>query len=492
MRLKGPVFVMAAAAIAGFAAACIAQPVVLDSTGSTAEPPTTVTPREGCVTAECHPGVKDHRFLHGPVQVNACDACHALTDAATHQYVPARGRDSLCLLCHVVDVTPDATKHEPLAKGECLPCHEPHGSPEKAMLRGAHYADACKTCHKDVAGGHDLVHGPASAGACGACHEPHASPLPQLLNAEGRDLCLRCHMTTGLLIESRRVAHEPARGDCRVCHDPHATDSPAILSADPVTLCTGCHEDIAKTMSGATTPHGALTTERSCLNCHAPHASDHPALLREEPATLCFECHNTSIALKDGGRLLNMKELIERGKSLHGAIAQGSCVVCHEIHGGGHRRLLTNEYPTDLYYPFSESLYSLCFSCHDRQLALLSHTETVTAFRNGDRNLHYAHVNRAEKGRSCRICHDSHAANRERHIRDAVPFGPGGWLLPIKYERLPDGGRCGAGCHAAFEYSRVNPVVYPADKGGEEWKGADLVPGVRAEPPKDPPDPPKK
>lgn len=55
----------------------------LDKTGSTAQPPTTDTPREGCVTAECHPGIKDRPNLHGPILVNGCDACHVLTDPAT-------------------------------------------------------------------------------------------------------------------------------------------------------------------------------------------------------------------------------------------------------------------------------------------------------------------------------------------------------------------------------------------------------------------------
>jgi len=455
------------------------------------ERPTTVIPREGCVTAECHPGIKQFRHLHGPANANACDSCHTLTDAATHTFADARARDETCSLCHVVDTPAGARVHEPVAKGECLSCHDPHGSAEKAMLRGERYADACKTCHEDVTGAHDRVHGPASAGACGACHEPHAARLPRLLIEDGRDLCLRCHVATALQIESRSVVHKPVLGDCQVCHDPHATDHPGMISADPVALCTGCHQDIAATLHDAPTQHGAVTTERSCLNCHTPHAGDRANLLRNDEMTLCFECHDEPIKLDDGTRLPNMKKVIETRKSLHGAIAERSCAVCHEIHGGGHRRLLTNEYPPGAYYPFSESAYALCFSCHDRQLVLQARTEGATSFRNGDRNLHYVHVNRENKSRSCRVCHDAHAANHENHIRSNVPFGPGGWRLPINYEPLPEGGRCGAGCHNALEYNRTNPIAYPADTGEGAWKGLDLVPGIRAEPPKDKPDRPE-
>lgn len=473
------------ALLAGVSATAWAQPR-LDATGSTAPAPKAIVPREGCVTAECHPGIKSRPELHGPVRVNGCDACHKATDPATHRFEVIRERHELCALCHVVETPESSHLHSPFAKGECLSCHDPHGGKESQLLRGERYADACTKCHADMTGAHDRVHGPASVGACGACHEPHASGRPKLLKADGRDLCLKCHISTGLEIESKPVVHMPALGDCRVCHDPHATDNPAILIADPTSLCTECHQDVAHTINTASNQHAAITTKRGCLNCHAAHASDHAALLKQDVKQLCFECHNQPIALPDGTTLVNMKKLIESGKSLHGAITQRGCVECHEIHGGGHRRLLTNEYPTDLYYPFAESAYALCFSCHDRQLVLLPKTDSATSFRNGDSNLHYVHVNRDKKGRSCRTCHDAHAASRDKHIRNDVPYGNAGWKLPLGYESLPDGGRCGAGCHAAREYNRVTPLVYPATKPAATWNGEDLIPGSRVPPPQTP------
>ena len=472
-------------AVAGASVALsgLVQPGARDATGSTAPPPTTELPRESCVTAECHPGVKGKTYVHGPVQVNGCDACHSLTDAATHSFEPVRDRHELCSLCHDPDVSMGTFVHEPFAEGECLSCHDPHASSSPTMLRGERYVDACSTCHVDMTGAHDTVHGPASVGACGACHEPHVSRLPKLLNAEGKDLCLKCHVLTAAELEEKSVVHAPALGDCRVCHNPHATDEPAMLVADPTTLCTQCHQDIANTISGASTQHAAVTTKRACLNCHAPHASDYGALLKEPSTDLCFECHNEPIKLPSGETIVNMKELIEEGQSLHGAISKHSCVECHEIHGGGHRRLLFNEYPSDLYYPFEESTYALCFACHDRQLVLLPETNAATGFRNGSTNLHFVHVNRDEKGRSCKICHDAHAASRDKHIREEVPFGPGGWKLPISYVSLPEGGRCAAGCHAAYEYNRVTPVEYPEPDPSGAWDGKDLIPGKLADPP---------
>ncbi|MFG0283397.1 MAG: cytochrome c3 family protein [Phycisphaerales bacterium JB039] len=476
-----------ALALLGAAASAVAitaqrQPEVLDATGSTAPAPTTAVGRETCVTAECHPAVKTKPFLHGPIRVNGCDGCHRLADPATHRYDFVDEQADMCALCHIPE-TPDAPNlHDPFAQGDCLSCHDPHGSVEQKLLRGERYVDACSTCHADVTGAHDSVHGPASVGACGACHEPHASQSPKLLLEEGRGLCVKCHVRTQIEIETARVVHAPVLGDCRVCHEPHATDIPGVLIAEPDELCIQCHQDIANTINAASTQHDAVTTKRACLNCHTPHTSEHASLLAYEVQTLCFECHNQPIEMPDGTTLVNMKQVIESGTSLHGAITQRGCVECHEIHGGGHRRLLTNEYPSALYYPFSESAYALCFSCHDNGLATIERTDAATSFRNGDLNLHFVHVNRDDKGRTCSMCHDAHAASREKHIREAVPYGPAGWMLPIGYEQLPDGGRCGAGCHQPFEYNRTDPVAYPADRP-QNWKGEDLIPGALIPPP---------
>ncbi|MCB9847549.1 MAG: hypothetical protein H6814_03950 [Phycisphaeraceae bacterium] len=459
--------------------AAVAQPVVLDSTGSTAPAPTVAIPRTGCVTAECHPGVKDYPALHGPLRVNGCNGCHEVADDTTHTFRYRAERAEMCALCHVTDPDEAPFVHAPVASGECLSCHNPHGGQGIRLLRGTRYADACANCHEDVTGAHDVVHGPASVGACGACHEPHSSQHPRLLRAEGRELCLTCHIRTGLEIESRAVLHEPMQGDCLVCHNPHATENPAILNRPAEALCEECHQDIAEATHNASVQHAAVTTNRACLNCHTPHAGDHASLLREDVKELCFECHDQPVEMPDGTRLVNMKELIESGKSLHSAITERGCAECHDIHGGGHRRLLTNEYPSDLYYPFEETAYALCFSCHDGQMVTLEQTTNATGFRNGTENLHYVHVTRDKRGRSCRVCHDAHAANREKHIRDSVPFGPAGWELPINYEPLPGGGRCASGCHSPFEYNRDDPRTYPQSLPEEDWKGVNLIPGSR-------------
>lgn len=430
------------------------------------EAPTTAIPRDGCVTSECHTSVKSHAHVHGPLKVNACDSCHKLTDAGTHAYAMTRASDALCTMCHEFTLPETYTVHKPVQTGECTSCHDPHGGPGVKLLRGRSYAEMCASCHKDLIGARAQLHGPASAGACGACHEPHASEHPMLLSDVGKDLCLRCHVATGIELDTMHVVHEPARGDCRICHDPHATDNASLLSEDPVSLCTSCHSGIAHTVDRSTTRHSAVVTERACLNCHDPHASDHPRLLKKTAMALCFECHDKPLERPGGGTIANIKAVMEGSESLHGSTAEQNCAACHQIHGSGNARLLQAEFSSDYYQAFKDSAYAICFTCHDRQLVLEERTTTATAFRNGSENLHYVHVNRDKKGRSCRICHDSHAASRTHHIRSEVPFGPGGWMLPIAWEATEDGGTCSAACHEGYAYNRVNPVTYTARSQG--------------------------
>lgn len=463
----------------------------LDKTGSTSPAPNTATPREGCVTAECHPGIKQYAQLHGPVRVNGCDACHELTSAETHTFKNARDRHDMCTLCHAQENEPGVMLHDPFAKGECLTCHNPHGGAIPQLLRTERYADTCTGCHTEMAEAHNSVHGPVSIGACGACHQPHSSTRRKLLNAEGRDLCLKCHVRTGIDIDTSSVVHAPVTGDCQICHDPHATNNASLLIDDPNKLCLDCHLDVAHTIDISTTQHSAVTSKRGCTNCHAAHASNHASLLKDQSQNLCFECHNQPITLPDGSTIVNMQKIMESGKSLHAAVTERGCVECHAIHGSDHRRLLVSEYPSTIYFPFSENSYALCFACHDRQLVMEEPTNSATGFRNGDLNLHFVHVNKDKKGRSCRICHDAHASSPEKNIRDSVPYGPGGWKLPLKYEVLETGGKCGGACHAAYEYNRVTPVKYPPRPSNDAWKGDDLVPGVRATDPPAAPGTPK-
>ena len=230
--------------------------------------PTTKIPEGGCVTEKCHPGVKDFKVLHGPVNVNACDACHTLTSAKNHTFKLARGRTTMCTFCHKIELDGPVV-HKPVKTGDCLPCHDPHGASNKQFLRGKTMNDLCSACHKNVIAGKSHVHGPAAAGACGACHQAHVSKYPKLLVAQGRDLCLGCHAEMKRQIDQAKIKHKAVEGDCLNCHDAHASNYTMQTLEPPVQLCTSkCHQKVKASALDSKYKHDPILAGQACLNCH--------------------------------------------------------------------------------------------------------------------------------------------------------------------------------------------------------------------------------
>jgi predicted CXXCH cytochrome family protein len=192
---------------------------------------------------------------------------------------------------------------------------------------------------------------------------------------------------------------------------------------------------------------------KACQNCHKPHSSNQARLLKGENMELCLSCHNKPI--EAGKRTIaNVEAQIKDSKFLHGPIRQHNCIACHEAHGSDFANILDKAFPADFYAPYQEHTYDLCFNCHDRQI-VLSEKSKATGFRNGERNLHFLHVNR-DKGRSCRACHDEHASNQPKHIRAEVAFGR--WTFQTEYTQTPTGGGCTTGCHLPYKYDREKPI----------------------------------
>jgi hypothetical protein len=63
-------------------------------------------------------------------------------------------------------------------------------------------------------------------------------------------------------------------------------------------------------------------------------------------------------------------------------------------------------------------------------------------------------VNKTDRGRTCRACHEVHASKQPRHVRDGVPYGPQGWVLKINYTKTANGGQCTKTCHDTKRYER--------------------------------------
>jgi predicted CXXCH cytochrome family protein len=202
--------------------------------------------------------------------------------------------------------------------------------------------------------------------------------------------------------------------------------------------------------------HKGLDTERKCLACHDPHVSDYAKQLIKQPADLCLSCHDKEYRAGGKVKVADMKAMLGQNKVHHGPIKEKDCSSCHSPHGSNNFRILREYFPEVFYSPYRAGYYKLCFTCHEKTIAEEKFTTTMTGFRNGNENLHFVHVNQAVKGRTCRACHDAHATNNPKHIRDGVPFGA--WELPINFKKNANGGTCLPGCHQLFEYDRGKPV----------------------------------
>jgi predicted CXXCH cytochrome family protein len=278
------------------------------------------------------------------------------------------------------------------------------------------------------------------------------------LTVEPKKLCFSCHEITEQELEKFEFVHEPVKGDCVVCHSPHGGDNSKMLIAKAPDLCYPCHEDIKDMAENSVVKHSVVKSEGGCLKCHTPHASSIQYGLKAAPMDLCMGCHDKAVGISKDEILKAFSGEIKGMKFMHGPVGEKNCKGCHTPHGSKNFRLLAKDYPPQFYSSFEVENYDLCFSCHPKDLVLNAETKDLTDFRNGRSNLHFLHVNKDTRGRTCRSCHAVHASNREKHLRESVPYGS--WELPINFSKTATGGRCEPGCHIPKDYDRKKPVEY--------------------------------
>lgn len=391
----------------------------------------------------CHKPISSRKYVHGPVGVAMCSVCHvdekpAADAAKRHSFSLAKPEPELCLSCH--DGLREKMRnakvlHGAITAGGCTACHDPHGSAQKLFLKGKNMAGLCASCHEDKLKG-AVDHKPAAA-SCALCHDPHGAQNAKLLLTPAPELCFSCHQKMRSEL-SAKYLHGPVQSGCGTCHNPHSAPKARLLKVDGrKELCLGCHDDIAKQLKTVKRPHPAIESA-GCIGCHSPHASPQAALLKAPMKELCSGCHEEK------------KQELKRSFS-HGPVAANQCQGCHNAHGADNPNILKTFFPPEFYNSYKEGLYALCFNCHEKAIAREPKTSTLTNFRDGERNLHYVHVH-SEKGRSCKACHQVHASNQQKHVREEVPFGS--WMLPINYKKTASGGTCIVGCHSPKSYDR--------------------------------------
>ncbi len=336
--------------------------------------------------------------MHDPVRTD-CTICHEQVSKEHPQgaedfRLVASGA-ALCYLCHDNMIT-EARFHEPVKMGRCTYCHDVHGSANEYLLVKP-VNKLCLKCHtsKRPLEGMENLHPVLVSDGCTACHSPHSAKYKELLPVEGADFCGACHASVRHLTKTAKVKHGAMDGGCIACHDPHGNGNRRMLTAPEQSFCVSCHEDI-----------GAL---------------------------------------------------LKVAKSQHQPVAEGVCWSCHNPHGSDYYRILKARYPGPFYTGYSEDEYQLCFICHDSRTFLYERTSELTNFRNGDRNLHFLHVNKSSKGRVCKTCHGVHGADQKKLVKSKIP-GFGRWDIPIYLQENAVGTTCTVGCHKPKTYHPVQPV----------------------------------
>ena len=414
------------------------------------------TAQDTCLTEECHSEFPLKKNVHDPVSENTCEACHEDDDVKEHTFTLTFEDPELCTQCHD---EPSATHlHSALAdEGPCQQCHELHASDNDTLLITPTTGELCQECH-EITEGMTHLHGPTAVNECSMCHRAHGSDYENNLTMDPNTLCVFCHITTKEELEKIEFVHEPARGNCVGCHDPHGANNWKMLKADAPEMCLACHEDIQIQAQAAKHQHNVVLEADGCLKCHTPHASTVRSLLANEPIALCMSCHDKPLGQAKDQVLPAFIDQIRDKTYLHGPIKEDDCTGCHMTHGSDQFRMLIEAYPAVFYASFDETKYGLCFGCHEKTLVLSSQTADLTDFRNGKQNLHFLHVNKERRGRTCRACHQTHASNQPKQIRARVPYG--GWSLPINFNKTETGGRCSPGCHLPKDYDRQTAVEY--------------------------------
>ncbi len=399
---------------------------------------------EDCTSDGCHGDLLKKSVVHPAIEED-CTTCHESNgklhpDSAGAEFTLTGEIPDLCYDCH--DQKDNLTVvHEPVKDGACLDCHSPHSSNKSALLLGEEDEPICATCH-DLESAR-TIHPPYEDGDCTACHNPHQTIRPKLLKAERPELCFECHDDKREQLDMESV-HPAFEGDCLDCHAPHVSKAKNLLVKKTPNLCFECHDVEETAENPKHKVHGPLKESMPCVSCHNPHATPNEYVLKDEQLNLCLSCHNPKKP-----NVPDIAGKINKAESVHPPIEDDGCLVCHNVHSEDHPFLLTANFPATAYAEGNEDNFALCFECHD--ISLIEPGNRDTGFRNKGTNLHAVHVNQ-EKGRSCVLCHDVHAAPSEHLIADKVRFGQ--WQMPIRYKAQSNGGSCAPGCHEERTYER--------------------------------------
>ena len=170
----------------------------------------------------------------------SCINCHTIMEKTSDKYQLAkvgdktvffnkRAQTEVCGQCHQQRKAQlMRSSHMPQREGKitCSDCHNPHGTPNPAMLKQTSVNENCYSCHAERRGPYLHEHAPVLEN-CSNCHEAHGSANDRLLVKRMPRLCNQCHVST-----HRTTDPATSRGyfnrSCANCHSQiHGSNHPA-------------------------------------------------------------------------------------------------------------------------------------------------------------------------------------------------------------------------------------------------------------------------
>lgn len=115
-------------------------------------------------------------------------------------------------------------------RAQCLECHLKRD--EMSSGNAGEPPVLCYGCH-DRIGEKRYIHGPLAVGDCLACHDPHGGFGSAHLRQEQTQLCGKCHNTRETL--TARACNSSGKA-CVICHDPHQSDTRYLLKGPQYTM----------------------------------------------------------------------------------------------------------------------------------------------------------------------------------------------------------------------------------------------------------------
>lgn len=310
-------------------------------------------------------------------------------------------QDQLCWMCHgdIGLKMAKAYTHNPVAKGHCTSCHNPHASDFRALIKQDERS-LCVTCHPI---GRELNraqrHPPVEGKWCLTCHDPHGSDYRGILVSDQQSLCFTCHPSVAPL-SLKSVIHEPFKDDCTACHEPHGSNVTPLLRAAQPTLCYECHQGIRYDfLKPSHHPVGQVNLD--CGDCHNPHGANYQYLIDQKGNGFCLSCHSK---IQGGTSAIpaSTYDASAHGKSI-------VCVDCHTPHGSSYAPLLQAPNP------------QLCYVCHPNTKNI---NEALPANHPHRPDLYWDVV--AKKPMTCSTtCHNPHGSKYEHMV--GIPYGADGY-----------------------------------------------------------------